>query len=739
MIRSSSFNMKRLVAILALSVWFQAASSALPVVDHAGTGNITSVLDGNTGEILERIVYADSWGDAPRFVHGAHVDRVVLRKTASDYEIRVHLSEAVDAVTAEGAGRVSAVASGVVLRTLEGSAPVLAGASTIVWEIAGSQWDALIAGADAVEVALSDTLRFSGWGDRPLEPAPEWMIQLGRAHTGDGEPFIRRFGLGVLGDFNALGDGTGQIVVYELPDLYLAASEESLSRIHSDFHALPFREPASGFVYARARWYDPSTASFLTPDPFGYADSSNLYAFAGNDPINRRDPRGEMSVTVPTADGRPLRDLLSEEEEENLQLAIGVGRAVASVGVGLVPILGSVVDAEAIRSGVDPITGHPMSSFDKAAAAVGITVPVAGAGVVRGWKALKSLRNGRMAGRVASAGDDVAGVASDARRGGSILDPSPRAPIPELRTPGTSTAPSARGFERHRSASRQPEPRSNKPVRCTINNSFVAGTLVLTEDGLRPIETIETGDRVWAWNEEEGIAELADVGETFSHVADELVVLQIGGERIRATPEHPFYVERQGWTKAAELRSSDVVATVEGASSTIAGVVETVNVSASVYNYEVLTHNNYAISSTFILVHNDCGESTYRGGSFDKLQKKARVTERHHIFSRSQIREMDGWLDDAIAPAIEMDYFDHLRTKTHGSAFWKGPESIREYQVYREEIRSMVASGKLRKALALEVRDVRQIARRSGDPRKYNVALREMLQYAREMKLIPGR
>jgi RHS repeat-associated protein len=46
---------------------------------------------------------------------------------------------------------------------------------------------------------------------------------------------------------------------------------------------------------ARERWYDPKTGSWLSPDPLGYQDSSNLYAFAGGDPVNKRDPRGEDS------------------------------------------------------------------------------------------------------------------------------------------------------------------------------------------------------------------------------------------------------------------------------------------------------------------------------------------------------------------------------------------------------------------------------------------------------------
>jgi RHS repeat-associated protein len=61
-----------------------------------------------------------------------------------------------------------------------------------------------------------------------------------------------------------------------------------------DIQALPFSEPATGLVYARARWYDPATGSFLTPDPLGYRDSSNLYSFAGGDPVNRRDPTGTI-------------------------------------------------------------------------------------------------------------------------------------------------------------------------------------------------------------------------------------------------------------------------------------------------------------------------------------------------------------------------------------------------------------------------------------------------------------
>jgi RHS repeat-associated protein len=58
------------------------------------------------------------------------------------------------------------------------------------------------------------------------------------------------------------------------------------------FHGL-WTDPVSGISYARARWYDARTGSFLSEDPLRDVDSPNLYQYGLNSPFNYSDPMGE--------------------------------------------------------------------------------------------------------------------------------------------------------------------------------------------------------------------------------------------------------------------------------------------------------------------------------------------------------------------------------------------------------------------------------------------------------------
>jgi RHS repeat-associated protein len=54
-----------------------------------------------------------------------------------------------------------------------------------------------------------------------------------------------------------------------------------------------YTDPSTGLIYMRARWYDPTSGQFLTPDPL-YPVTSQRYSYSSDDPVNFVDPTGQF-------------------------------------------------------------------------------------------------------------------------------------------------------------------------------------------------------------------------------------------------------------------------------------------------------------------------------------------------------------------------------------------------------------------------------------------------------------
>lgn len=139
------------------------------------------------------------------------------------------------------------------------------------------------------------------------------------------------------------------------------------------------------------------------------------------------------------------------------------------------------------------------------------------------------------------------------------------------------------------------------------HSCFVAGTLVRTENGNVPIEAIQPGDYVWAWDEESGTVGIKQVVETYVNETSELVHVFVGGEEIITTPSHPFYSPVKGWTDAVHLRAGDILVTVNGELVVIEKIQhEILESSITVYNFQVEGYHTYYVSNINVLVHNMC-------------------------------------------------------------------------------------------------------------------------------------
>jgi RHS repeat-associated protein len=76
-----------------------------------------------------------------------------------------------------------------------------------------------------------------------------------------------------------------------------------------------FEDDETELTYMQARYYDPLLGRFLSPDPIGYQDQLNLYAYVANDPVNKTDPTGEFMCCADNTD--PEKDPSSKAGKEN--------------------------------------------------------------------------------------------------------------------------------------------------------------------------------------------------------------------------------------------------------------------------------------------------------------------------------------------------------------------------------------------------------------------------------------
>jgi RHS repeat-associated protein len=356
-----------------------------PVYDEAAGGSLQVVLN-DKGEVVARSITTDPYGGARFDLSAGAIDHIEITGskdnggTLQSVKVAMRSTEQLALPSLTTGTRLAIVdASGTVLRT-SSATPTLDPNDpfTVTWTIPGADWNTFsdpspvaVGGTThtpaALSIAATSTLRASVWSaETPFLPAPAWATASRPVYSSSALPIeVRESLTNVSALITSLQPGeTRTDVSYDIPNLSLTGSQAGDPNVAalfaSSFQAQPFTEPFTHKIYVRERWYDPVLGMWLTPDPLGYRDSSNLYAFAGGDQVNGRDPTG-MWDWDPAAVGHAIKkgaSWVKQQVNDAMQPATTGIKVVDSVN----QVAGAVVSAH-INTAVDLAAGFVAGAF----------------------------------------------------------------------------------------------------------------------------------------------------------------------------------------------------------------------------------------------------------------------------------------------------------------------------------------------------------------------------------------
>ena len=329
-------------------------------------------------------------------------------------------------------------------------------------------------------------------------------------------------------------------------------------------------------MFYNARYYDPLLRRFISPDTIvpdpGDPQSLNRYSYVRNNPVNRADPSGHFDYATPKIDGGVCAgtwDDCTANERKVRNEAAEMRSAGYTTKEMAMRWGGRITDNRDMgTSNWDDLLLGPFRFlvFDErectgSGSAASCATQIAG--ILPWGKALKLLR---------FTDELVDGV----RLSDEFAD-------------GARHAGDAAGAV------------------C----SFSGDTEVVMGDGTtKSIEQIKIGDEVVAHDPETGDQGNRRVSHVWVH-DDTLVELNIGGEVLVTTEDHPFWnATDKAWQRADILDPGDLVLAIDGTTLPVVGLDWTTTRNDTAYNLTIEDIHTYyvEVGGSTVLVHNVCSK-----------------------------------------------------------------------------------------------------------------------------------
>ena len=134
---------------------------------------------------------------------------------------------------------------------------------------------------------------------------------------------------------------------------------------------------------------------------------------------------------------------------------------------------------------------------------------------------------------------------------------------------------------------------------------FMAGTLVNTKEGLKPIEEVTIGEYVLSRNEESGETSYKKVTDTLIRSTYNICTIELENGKIKSTTGHLFMVKDKWWKAAAELKAGDILETADGKCKVVKSITaEEKGYPVTTYNLSVEDNHTFFVGKLGVLTHN---------------------------------------------------------------------------------------------------------------------------------------
>jgi RHS repeat-associated protein len=137
------------------------------------------------------------------------------------------------------------------------------------------------------------------------------------------------------GSISAVTNSGGDVFANDQYDTYGQVGTSSQNQGRFRFTGQAYI-PDVGLYYYKARMYNPSLGRFMQTDPIEYKDDLDLYAYVGNDPMDRTDPTGDDAACVYAGDCQTFLNInnVPGNLKTTGEIAGAVGVGIATDGIG---------------------------------------------------------------------------------------------------------------------------------------------------------------------------------------------------------------------------------------------------------------------------------------------------------------------------------------------------------------------------------------------------------------------